>query len=307
MSNPSPTAPSHPLDNAYLLLTLTALQWAGNAVAGKIAVGEISPMVLTTARWLGVVILMGLVARKQLRADWPVLKTRLGYLALLGALGFTGFNALFYLSAHSTTALNIGILQGSIPVFVLVGAYLVFRTPVSLLQMLGVAITFSGVILVAVRGDLQQLLRFAFNPGDALMVLACLLYSSYTVALRHRPQVAALSMFSVMALAALIAALPLLALEIQRDAAVWPTKVGWGVVLYVTLFPSFLAQVFFMRGVQLIGPGRAGIFVNLVPIFASGLAVLILGEAFRWFHALALALVLGGIWLAERRRVVDGG
>lgn len=300
-------APHHPLlgllDNAYLLLALTMLQWAGNTIAGRLAVGEISPMALTTCRWVGVVLLMGVVARKQLREHWPTLRSRLVYLCLLGMLGFTLFNALFYLAAHSTTAVNMGILQGSIPVFVLVGAYLAYRTPVSLLQFLGVGITISGVILVAVRGELQRLLQFIFNPGDMIMLAACVLYAGYTVALRRRPEVAALAMFSVMASAALLTALPLLALEIHRGEVIWPSLTGWAVVTYVTLFPSFLAQIFFMRAVQLIGPGRAGIFVNLVPIFSAGLGVLLLGEPFRWFHGAALGLVLGGIWLAEHQRV----
>ena len=299
----SPTIGSHPLDNAYLLLTLTMLQWAGNAVAGRLAVGEISPMVLTTFRWAGVVLLMLLVARKQVQADWPVLRGRLGYLTLLGALGFTVFNTLFYVAAYSTTAVNIGILQGAIPVFVLLGAYLAYRTPVSLLQIIGVATTITGVILVAVRGELERLLGFQFNPGDLLMVVACMLYAGYTVALRRRPQVAGLAMFSVMAMAALVTALPLLGVEIWLGRTVWPTPTGWAVLAYVTLFPSFLAQLCFLRSVQLIGPGRAGIFVNLVPIFAASFGVLLLGEAFRWYHALALVLVLGGIWLAERRRL----
>ena len=302
-----PIVRRHPLDNAYLLLTLTMLQWAGNAVAGRLAVGEISPMVLTTLRWTGAVLLMSLMARKQLRADWPVLRSRLGYLILLGSMGFTVFNALFYVSAYSTTAVNIGILQGSIPVFVLLGAYLCYRTRVSLLQAVGVATTIVGVMLVAVNGELDRLLGLRFNPGDLLMVVACMFYAGYTVALRRRPQVAGLAMFAVMAAAALVAALPLLAIEIGLGHAVWPTPAGWAVLAYVTLFPSFLAQLCFLRSVQLIGPGRAGIFVNLVPIFAAGFGVLLLGEPFRWFHGLALALVLGGLWLAERRRLREGG
>ena len=86
-------------------------------------------------------------------------------------------------------------------------------------------------------------------------------------------------------------------------ATVWPGPRGWAVLAYVTVFPSFLAQILFIKGVTLIGPARAGVFINLVPVFAAILAVQILGEAFRWYHLGALALVLLGIWLAERRAV----
>lgn len=288
--------------NAYLLLIATTLAWGGNAVAGRIAVGEISPMALTTFRWVGVAVLILLFARRRVIAEWPVLRNHLPFLLVLGALGFTAFNALFYIAAHSTVAINIGIIQGAIPVFVLLGAYLAYRTPVSAVQVLGVAATLVGVALVATRGELARVGDLAFNHGDMLMVAACALYAVYTVALRRRPAVSGLAMFSVMAAAALITSLPLLAIEAWTGGFLWPTATGWAVLAFVVLLPSFLSQIFFLRAVELVGPGRAGVFVNLVPIFAAGLGVAVLGERFEGFHAAALACVLGGIWLAERKR-----
>jgi len=249
-----------------------------------------------------VVVLILLFARRHLARDWPVLRQHLPFLITLGALGFTGFNALFYVAAHSTVAINLGIIQGAMPGFVLIGAYLAYRTPVTAVQMTGVVVTMVGVALVAVHGDLSQLKSLAFNDGDLLMVAACVLYAGYTVALRRRPAVSGLAMFSVLAIAAMVTSLPLLAVEAASGTLVWPTLTGWAVLCYVVFFPSFLSQVCFMRAVDLVGPGRAGLFVNLVPIFAATLGVIILGERFELFHAAALVFVLGGIWLAERRR-----
>lgn len=288
--------------NAFVLLIITTLSWGGNAIAGRIAVGEISPLLLTTMRWVGVTILIALFARRAVAEAWPVLRSRLGFLGVLGALGFTAFNALFYLAAQSTVAINIGIIQGAIPVFVMIGAYLVFRTPVTVVQVAGVAVTMVGVALVASHGDLSMLATLAFADGDLLMILACALYAGYTVALRRRPAVSGLAMFSVLAIAALVSSLPLPVIEAVSGTLQWPSAVGWAVLAYVVVFPSFVAQLCFLRAVDLIGPARAGLFVNLVPIFAAGLGVLLLGEQFQLHHALALGFVLGGIWLAERRR-----
>lgn len=288
--------------NAYLLLVLTTLFWGGNAVAGRLAVGEVSPMALTMLRWVGVVLLIALFARHRLIAEWPVLRRHLPFLFAMGALGFTGFNALFYIAAHFTVAVNIGIIQGSIPVFVLLGAYAAYRTPVTGLQFAGVAVTMLGVAIIAAQGDIARLAELAFNNGDLLMVMACLLYAGYTVALRKRPAVSGLAMFSVMAVAALLTSLPLVGIEAAMGRFQWPSLTGWAVLSFIALFPSFLAQIFFLRSVELVGPGRAGVFVNLVPIFSALLAVLILGERFQLYHALALAFVLGGIALAERLR-----
>ena len=285
---------------AYLLLTLTTTCWGMNAILGRLAVGEISPMALVCLRWMLVVIILSIFAQRHLQRDWPVLKRHIGYMMAMGAIGITGFNMLFYMAAHSTTAVNIGILQGSIPVFVLIGAFLVFRTRVSLLQSVGVIVTIIGVSIVASGGAIARLATFEINIGDALMLLACVLYSGYTVALRYRPEISPLSFLSMMALAAFITSLPFVYIEIELEHFLPPTTTGWLIVAAASLFPSIVAQISFIVGVGILGPGRAGIFVNLVPIFASIFAVTFLDEPFEFFQGAALALVLFGIWLSER-------
>jgi drug/metabolite transporter (DMT)-like permease len=298
MRDQAAPAQANPL--AYGLLTLTALCWGANAIFGRLAVGEVSPMILTMLRWLLALALLAPLVQAQIRRDWPALRHHLPFLASMGTLGFTGFNALYYVAAHYTTAVNIGIIQGAIPVFVVVGAFAVYRTAVTPLQVAGVVVTMLGVVLVGSGGDLARLAALAINRGDLLMVAACVLYAGYTVALQRRPPVAAQSLFMALAAAALLASLPLVALEAAAGQLQWPTATGWIIVVLAVVFPSFLAQIFFIRGVELIGPGRAGVFINLVPVFASILAVAILGEAFAAFQAIALGLVLGGIWLSER-------
>ncbi len=287
-------------DNPFAVLPLASLCWAGNVIASRLAVGAVSPMALTTLRWLGVLAILAVIARGTVARDWPVLKTRLPYVFLMGAMGFTAFNAFYYVAAHFTAAVNIGIIQGGIPGLVFVLAFLVRGTPARPAQIAGMAATLVGVAVLAAKGDLSTLASLAFNLGDLLMVGACCVYAIYTVLLPDRPQVAGLSFFAGLAVAAFITSLPLLAGEIALGAFQWPTARGWAAIAYCAVFPSVLAQIFFVRGVELIGPGRAGVFVNLIPVFASVLAVVVLGERFEGYQAAALALVLGGILFAER-------
>ncbi len=291
---------SKPIGRAYLFLGFAAFCWGANAVFGRLAVGEVSPMALVFLRWVGVAILVILVARKPLRENWAMLRPHLVFLSFMGALGYTGFNVLFYVAAHSTSAVNIGILQGAIPVFVLVGSFATYGNRVTAIQIVGVAVTLVGVVTIAAGGDIANLAALAFNLGDVLMIIAGMLYAGYAVGLRRSPSVAPLALFAVMAGAALVAALPLVFIEAALSQIQWPTPKGGIIITLVILFPSFLGQLCFIRGVELIGPARAGIFVNLVPIFAAILAILILGEPFKLFHGVALLLVLGGIWLSER-------
>jgi len=285
---------------AYLLVVFTTLCWGANAVFGQMVVGEVSPMAIVALRWFGVALLLLVFFNKPVRRDWPNLKPHLWFFSLMGVIGYSAFNGLFYVAAHTTSGVNVGILQGAIPVFVLIGAFLAYRTPVTPLQMAGVVLAFGGVVVVAASGDIANLLVLSFNTGDILMIIACMLYSAYTVGLRKRPQVSAMGMFTVMAGAAFLASLPMVAVEYAMGQFLAPSLKGWIIAGLVTLFPSFLAQLAFIHAVKLIGPGRAGVMVNLAPVFAAAMAVIILGEPFELFHGLALALVLGGILLSER-------
>lgn len=284
------------------LLSLTMWMWAMNAIFGQLARGEITPFALTFGRWAFVAAVLWPLYGAEVRRAWPVLRPRRLWLLAMAAGGFTGFNTLFYIASTETSGLNVGIIQGAMPSLVLIGAFLVHGTRITGMQAFGVAVTLAGVLLVASAGDPGRLLALEFNRGDVLMLAASLLYAGYAIALRDRPEVPGVALFTVFALISAATSLPLAAWEAAQPGYPWPSAEGWAIAAAVGLFPSCLAQLFFLRGVDLIGPGRAGLYINLVPIFAAILAILILGERFRLYHGGALVLVLGGIWLAERGR-----
>lgn len=286
--------------NAALLLVLTTLFWGGNAIAGKFAVGHVSPMILTALRWLIATAILVIVAHRHLARDWPVIRANLGYLFLLGAFGFAAFNATLYSALKYTTAINVTIIQAAMPMFIFVLNFLAFRTHVHWAEILGYTVTLTGVVLAATQGRPDDLLELALNKGDLLMLVGSLIYATYSVALRARPNIHWLSFLTVLVASAAIMSLGLAAFEIWNDGAIWPvTTTAWAVIVYTIVFPSLISQAFFARGVELIGSNRAALFLNLVPIFGSLLAVVILGEAFQLFHALALVLVIGGITLTQ--------
>jgi drug/metabolite transporter (DMT)-like permease len=283
-----------------LLLAACTLMWAGNTVAGRLAVGEISPLLLTCLRWTFVITVLWPIYGREVRVRFDDIQPRLGRIALLGALGYTAFNALYYAAAYETTAINMGILQGTVPVFVLIGAFFAHGTRASPLQILGVLITLVGVIIVATKGEPQRVVETGFNRGDLYLVIACIFYAFYAVGLKDRPKMSGIGFFTLLALVAALTSIPLAIYEFATGAMQWPTTTGWLVTLWIALFPSFLSQIFFLRGVDLIGPSRAGAYTNLVPVFSAILAVTLIAEPFQPFHAVALALVIGGIWLTQR-------
>ncbi|MET0271650.1 MAG: DMT family transporter, partial [Phenylobacterium sp.] len=273
MTAPTAGAPGRRLwDRPYLLLLVTTLLWAGNSVAGRLAVGHVSPMMLTASRWMLVLGLLGVFMRRPIAEGLPILRANWKAPAWMGALGFTAFNALFYQAAHETSAVNISILQGAVPALVMVGALVLHRTPVRLGQALGILVALTGVATIASQGRLSALLALRFNRGDLFMAVACVLYAAYTLGLRGIAGVSSLAFFAGLAAAAFVTALPLAGFEIAAGRAQWPDAAAWAILAYIALAPSLVSQVFFMRAVELIGPGRAGLFVNLVPVFAPLLA-----------------------------------
>ena len=290
---------------AYLLLALTALFWGGNAIAGKLAVGHISPMLLTLARWSIAFLLLLAIGWPRLAGDWPIVRRSLPLLVGLGVLGFTGFNVALYSALNYTTAVNVSIEQAGVPMLIFIANFLLFGQRAGTGQVVGFLLSAAGVMLTASHGDPMRLLDLDLNGGDGLMLVAIVVYSAYTIGLRFKPDLHWQSLMIVLCGAAALTSLPFAAAEWALSATVWPDARGCGVIAYTAIFPSILAQIFYIRGVEWIGTNRAGLFINLVPVTGTLLSVLVLGESFHPYHALALGLVLGGIWLAEasgRRR-----
>lgn len=291
--------------NPYVLLAATTLFWAGNAIAGKLAVGHVSPMFLNATRWGMVLLVLGIAGHRQIAADWPVIRQRKWYLLAMGAVGFTVFSATLYNALLYTSATNASIEQGGIPLLVFIFSYLLYGTRPTPAQLAGFVLSFAGIALTATHGEIRRLLELDVNFGDALMIVAILAYGFYTAALRRKPQLHWMSLMVALCAGAFVSALPFVWAEAAAGALIWPDATGWAIVAYIVLFPSLIAQITYIRGVELIGANRAGLFINLLPIWGAFLAVVVLGEAFETYHAIALALVLCGVLIAEldgRRR-----
>ncbi|HEV7248976.1 MAG TPA: DMT family transporter [Shinella sp.] len=290
---------------AYFYLSVTALFWGANSVAGKLAVGHVSPMVLTTYRWILALIIILAFMLPQVKRDWPVIRQHWLQLLLYGIFGFTAFNALLYTALGYTSAINAVIEQAGIPMLIFVFNFVLFRIQASIAQIVGFSVTLIGVLITAAHGEFSALAALEFNFGDALMLCAAIVYAAYTVSLRWKPDLHWQSFIAAPAFGALLSAIPLFFWELSRGAAIFPDTTGWAIVLYAGIFPSLLSQVLYVRGVEMIGANRAGLFINAIPVFGTILSVLLIGETLYPFHVIALLLVLGGIAIAEWGRPKD--
>ena len=297
---------SRAYSSAPFLLFLATLGWGSNTIASRLAVGEVSPMLLIFFRWGFVVVILLSLYWRQMIDEWPIIRPRLKWLLIMGGCGLSLFNAFFYIAAHSTTAVNLGIIQSTMPGMILLGSFMFFGDRINRLQFSGLLLTLLGVGVIVTQGSLEQLMQLTFNHGDLLMIFACSFYAMYTVGLKSRPKISGMVMLAYFSVAAFLMTIPLMIFESLIYGTLMPGVKGFAIVFYIAIVPSFLSQIFFMRGVDLIGPGSAGLYANLVPIFSAIMAVLLLSEEFALFHLAAMLLVFGGIGLFEyqsRRKV----
>ena len=287
-------------NNAYLLLTMAVLFWAGNFILGRAFHSDIPPISLAFWRWFCASLLISGPAFRHLRRDRHTIRNHWPVVLLLAALGIAAFNTLAYSGLQYTQAINAFLMQSLMPVLIVLFSFLLFGERVGPRQTLGILVSLAGAVAIIARGDLAVLAALEFNRGDLLVAAAILCYAGYSVMLRKRPPVHPLSLIAVIFWLGSAIILPFYLWEtlFVRPLALQP--VTFTVVGYVALFPSIVSYLCFNRGVELIGANRAGLFIHLMPVFGSLMAILFLGESFYWYHALGICLIAAGIVLASR-------
>lgn len=293
-------------NNPWLLLSLCVLFWASNVVASRVAAGEVSPILLGTLRWVAACAILFPLLWKPIVAEKTVIGQHWLYFLLASGAAYTLYSVLFFGAGNLTTGVNMSMLCAVVPVLTIVFAWIFLGMKASPVILIALAVTVAGALMVATRGDISVLRNLAFNAGDIMMICASAMHAGYTVSLRIRPALPPLVFFAIMCGVALATSIPFAIWEIAAGRVIYPSWKGWLLILYVGIFPTLLSQLFYMRGVELIGPQRTGLFYNFVPVTGALMAVALLGEPVAWYHAAGFLLVLSGIVLAERWRAQQG-
>lgn len=292
----------------YFLLSLAPLFWAGNWIVGRAMHESVTPFGLNFGRWTVALIVLTLVLAPRWRSVWPAIGRNWGRLAILAACATVIFHSLIYTGLKYTTAVNAVLLNSVAPVFVLLASWIALRELPTQRQFLGMAISFAGVVTIVSRGEPGTLLELDINPGDALILLAMPFWAIYSVLLkRWQLGLGAVELLAGMSLLAVLLLAPAVVYEVAAGTAMrldWSTL---GAVLYIGIFASAVAYLFWNNGVERIGPNRAGFFIHLMPAYGATLAVIFLGERFHPFHAVGIGLILGGVTLAATGRARIAG
>lgn len=260
---------------------------------------DIPPVTLAFVRWLlALSVLLPFVAhllwrhRQQILEHWKLL-------SLYGLLSVASFNTLAYKGLQTTTALNGTLLQSSMPIMILIINALFMGKHATLKQWAGVLISLAGVIFLISRGDWQVLLQLDMKAGDLWVLSALLIWAIYSVLLQKKPEgLTPLALLGALVIVGVMALAPLSYWEMQHLPAIQWNSQLYLLVVFLALFPSLLAYLFWNRGVAELGAAKAGLFIHLVPVWGMVLSTLFLGEQVHAFHLVGIGLIFSGIYLA---------
>ena len=286
---------------SYLLTAVAPLCWAGNIVLARGVTEIIPPISFAFWRWAVAFLILLPFAMRQVVRDWPLFLKHWKIMLFLSLTGISGFNTLLYTAMHTTTAINGSLIQTCMPAVILIISIFAFKDHFEIIHYLGVTICIVGACMVIFKGSVHALLSLSLATGDILMLIAVVLYALYTAYMRKRP--AAMHPLSFMVYSFAVGAMGLVPLYVWEIRNVGVFSLSTDVImsiLYVSLFPSIAAYFCWNRGIATIGANRTGLFVNLIPVFASLMAVAFLGEAFRWYHLTGMAMIAGGMVMFNR-------
>ena len=288
---------------SYTLLILTTLFWSGNFVLGRGMHAEIPPLSLSFWRWVIALAILCLFAVKHLYRQRQLVQRHSRFIIIQGLLGVTGFNTLIYLAIQTTTAINAVLINSCIPVLIVVCSWVMYREVMTVRQYLGVMVSLFGVVLIIVHGQIDYLLNLSFNPGDLFVFAAALTWALYSSNLRNYPkELHPLAYQSGIVVSGLIILTPFYLFELSTVGGFRVSTASISTILYIALFASVLAFIFWNRAVRTIGANRAGPFIHLMPVFSTILAVIFLDETIQRYHLQGIGLIFIGIAMTTIKR-----
>ncbi len=284
---------------AYLMLTATALFWAGNTIVGRAVTDDIPPLGFAFWRSFGAFLLIAPFGLPRVWRVRHLVMAHWKFLTLLGLLGMTAFSALVFVALHCTSAINGSLIQGSLPVTLVVLSWIILNDRIGPRRAFGVALGLTGLAAIVARGELSVLTGLTFNMGDPILWLGIFCQALFSVLVTRRPREIDLeTLLTIGFFVGSVTTLPLHVWEMANGDMIPFNQTSVLAIFFIALFPSVLAQLFWVGAIHRVGPVTAGYFIYLTPVFGTLMAIILLGESFAWFHAVGILLIFTGVYLA---------
>ena len=288
------------VNQAYIMLALTVLLWAVGVVIARGVSDDVPLIGLSFWRWFAATLIIVPLVYSDLREKWDIVRENLGLLIIQGCL-MVGSGTLLFFAMKYTTAINATIVNATQPVATVALAWLILKERLKIIQWLGIVSAFIGIATMVSRADLSILSSLSFNIGDILIVIAIMGYATYSINVRKMPKgISPFTALSIILISGSLLILPFYVYETVNVQAFPLSPMTVFIVLVLAFLVSIVSIVMWNLAIHVVGPGRAGMFVNLIPVYGTALAILFLGEKLFFYHVIGAALVCLGIFLVLR-------
>ena len=288
---------------AYIFLILATLFWSGNFIVGKAAsLFEIPPFTLNFYRWTFAWLILAPFTLKEIYKAKSHILNNLKYVLILGITSITLFNSIVYYSLQFTQVISGVLMISTIPVMIILFSSILKIEKTNFFQVMGVVFSMLGVIVIITQLNIEKIKELSFNKGDLSIIVAMLSWALYSALLKKKKlELSQLSLLQVIITSGLIFLLPIYIIEMYQGRYVALELPFFLTLAYVVLFPGLASFICWIKGIAIIGANRSGIFLHLMPIFSTILAIVIFKERFMIFHLIGAILIIAGIILSSKK------
>lgn len=288
----------------YLLLIFAVLFWSGNFIVGRGIHNEIPPMTLAFWRWAVALLIILPFSLGHIVRQFDIIRRNLKILTVLAILSVTNFSIFIYMALKLSTATNTVLINSMIPIFIVMVSWLGFKERITLRQSIGIAISLAGLLFIIANGNLSTIISVRFSKGDLWTICAGISWALYSVLLRKCPtELNSLSFLATLIIIGTLFISPFYIWEMSTGKTMNISQATIGSIVYVALFASILAYIFWNKAIQIIGANKTGIFIHLMPVFSIILAIIFLNEELREYHVKGTILIFTGIFLTTAGKI----
>ena len=288
---------------AYLFLILAALFWSGNFIVGKFAtLFQIPPLTLNVFRWISVWFILIPFTYKEIYNNIPYIKKKWLVISFMGVITISTFNSVVYYALNYTQVVNAVLMLAAIPAATIVLTSLMKIEKTNIFQLFGLFLSIIGIGSIISNGEIQNIISLSFNKGDVWMLVCVITWSLYSTLLKkHKFKFSQFTLIQLMVTVGILFLIPQFFYEKSIGAEVNFNKAFFLILFYVVVFPAIAAYYCWQKGIEIIGPNRATMFVQLMPLFSAILAIIIFKEKFELYHFAGAFFILTGIYLSNRK------
>ena len=289
--------------SAYILLVLATLFWSGNFIVGKFAtLFQIPPLSLNVFRWVSVWLILMPFTYKEIQNNLPNIKKNWLVISFMGIITISTFNSVVYFALNYTQVINAVLVLAAIPAATIFFSSMMNIEKTNIFQLFGLILSIIGIGSIISSGSIQKIISLSFNKGDLWMLVCVITWALYSTLLKkNKFEFSQFSLIQLMVSAGILFLIPQFFYEKSIGLEVNFNKAFFLILFYVVVFPAIAAYYCWQKGVEIIGPNRASMFIQLMPLFSAIMAIIIFNEKFEFYHFIGAAFIVTGIYLSNKK------